>query len=62
MFGIDAAEMVGTKEHWKAFYPRKRPLLADLIRDPEIKRQMALIRRADSQHQHICAARSWLLT
>jgi PAS domain S-box-containing protein len=33
MFGIAAAEMVGAKEPWKAFYPRKRPLLADLIVD-----------------------------
>ena len=31
--GLDASVMVGTSDHWKAFYPEKRPLLADLIVD-----------------------------
>jgi len=29
--GITAEEVVGTKNHWKAFYEEKRPLLADLV-------------------------------
>ncbi len=31
--GIAATEMIGTTESWRAFYPRKVPLLADLIAD-----------------------------
>jgi len=34
--GITAAEMIGTTESWRAFYPRKVPLLADLIADGQI--------------------------
>ncbi|MBW2670713.1 MAG: response regulator [Deltaproteobacteria bacterium] len=29
--GFPAAEMVGTKKHWLAFYPTERPVLADFI-------------------------------
>lgn len=29
--GIKAAEMIGTRDHWKAFYHNRRPVLADLI-------------------------------
>jgi diguanylate cyclase (GGDEF)-like protein len=31
--GIPASRMIGTNEHWRAFYPRPRPLMADLILD-----------------------------
>ena len=31
VFGIAAADMVGTRDSWKAFYPQPRPVLADLI-------------------------------
>jgi len=31
VFGIAAADMVGTKDPWRAFYPQPRPVLADLI-------------------------------
>ena len=31
VFKIAAADMVGTKDPWKAFYPKPRPVLADLI-------------------------------
>ncbi|SFU80458.1 ATP-binding protein [Pseudoduganella namucuonensis] len=31
LLGWTMAEMVGTRNHWQAFYPRQRPLLADLI-------------------------------
>lgn len=31
--GISAEEMVGTSNHWQAFYPEKRPCLADYIID-----------------------------
>ncbi len=31
--GYQASEMVGTDDHWKAFYPLQKPLLADLVVD-----------------------------
>jgi PAS domain S-box-containing protein len=29
--GIKAEEIVGTDQHWRAFYPQKRPCMADLV-------------------------------
>ena len=29
--GLKPADVVGTKEAWKAFYPHKRPVLADIV-------------------------------
>jgi PAS domain S-box-containing protein len=34
--GIAASDIVGTTDHWKAFYPSPRPCLADLIVDGNI--------------------------
>jgi PAS domain S-box-containing protein len=31
--GIPATEVIGTDQHWRAFYPQQRPVLADLIVD-----------------------------
>lgn len=31
IMGIPAAEMIGTSEQWRAFYPNPRPVMADLI-------------------------------
>ena len=31
LLGFAAAEMVGTRDHWKAFYPQPRACLADLL-------------------------------
>ncbi|MCX7290941.1 PAS domain-containing protein, partial [Janthinobacterium sp.] len=31
LLGFTAAEMVGTRDHWKAFYPQPRACLADLL-------------------------------
>src|SRR4051794_20973385 len=31
--GVAAAEVLGTREHWRAFYESPRPCLADLILD-----------------------------
>lgn len=36
--GIKAADMVGTKNHWKAFYQKKRPCLVDLLLDGAIEK------------------------
>lgn len=35
--GISAESVIGTKEHWRAFYPTQRPCLADLIIDQDIE-------------------------
>ncbi len=35
--GIRAADIIGTDNHWSAFYPEKRPILADLLVDGEIE-------------------------
>lgn len=29
--GLAAADVVGTRDHWRAFYPTERPIMADLI-------------------------------
>lgn len=31
--GFKAADMIGTKDHWKAFYKEERPTLADIVLD-----------------------------
>jgi len=31
IIGVSAADMVGTTEQWRAFYPEPRPMLADLV-------------------------------
>jgi len=35
MSGIKTEEVVGTNQHWKAFYSEKRPCMADLLVDGE---------------------------
>lgn len=36
--GIKSGDVIGTDRHWKAFYPKKRPTLPDLLIDGEEKR------------------------
>ena len=38
--GLTEVEMVGTREHWKAFYDSKRQTLADLILDGALEREI----------------------
>ncbi len=33
--GVPAAGMVGTSDHWRPFYPRQRPTLADIVIDKQ---------------------------
>jgi len=35
--GFSATDMIGTDHQWKPFYPRKRPVLADLIIDDDFR-------------------------
>ena len=39
--GISAKQMVGTANHWQAFYPEKRPCLADLVIDSADRHNLA---------------------
>jgi len=36
--GVKAGEVMGTKEHWKAFYATERPCMADLMVDDGLER------------------------
>jgi len=38
--GYSSAEMVGTRDHWKAFYLKRRPTLADLVVDAAGKKEL----------------------
>lgn len=38
---IPASEVVGTDTHWRAFYPKERPCMADLVLDGGIEAQVA---------------------
>ena len=40
--GVPAAEVLGTDHFWKAFYPRRRPCLADLIVDGDHEKVLDL--------------------
>jgi len=39
--GVPAEQMVGTTNHWQAFYPEKRPCLADLVIDSSDRHNLA---------------------
>ncbi|MEI7434756.1 MAG: PAS domain S-box protein [Methanomicrobiales archaeon] len=36
--GISANEVIGTDQHWRAFYPEKRPCMADLLVEGQIEK------------------------
>jgi signal transduction histidine kinase len=36
--GIPSKEVIGTREHWRAFYKKKRPCMADLLVDGKLDR------------------------
>jgi diguanylate cyclase (GGDEF)-like protein/PAS domain S-box-containing protein len=38
MTGTSASEIIGTRQHWRAFYPAERPTIADLIVDQAVER------------------------
>ncbi len=39
--GIPASEFIGTDGHWRAFYPEKRPTMADLIVDNALEEEIS---------------------
>ena len=40
--GLSAADMVGTTDQWKAFYPKSRPVMADLIVNGSLDEQFEI--------------------
>lgn len=40
--GIPAAEVIGTKEHWRAFYDKPRPCLADVLASGRLEQMSTL--------------------
>lgn len=40
LIGIAASEMVGTQGQWRAFYPDQRPVMADLILDDALRKEV----------------------
>ncbi|MBL8406037.1 MAG: diguanylate cyclase [Dechloromonas sp.] len=38
--GLSASTVIGTRDHWKSFYPKQRPILADLIIDGAGEREV----------------------
>ncbi|MDP1524408.1 MAG: EAL domain-containing protein [Rhodocyclaceae bacterium] len=46
--GMPAAKVVGTRDHWRAYYPQPRPCLADLILNGETERIAELYAASDS--------------
>jgi len=42
IIGVRASEIVGTKDQWKAFYPTRRPIMADLVITGEMSQIQAL--------------------
>lgn len=49
MVGISAAEIVGTRQQWKAFYPSERPIMADLVMQNNISQIDAIY---GGKHRH----------
>jgi len=54
--GISGAEIIGTSDHWRAFYPDKRPCLADLILDRNLKRLDELYHGKYHPSEHVAGA------
>lgn len=46
--GIASKDVLGTDEHWRAFYPEKRPCLADLVIDKDLEGTLDLYKQFSS--------------
>lgn len=51
--GFKAQEMIGTERQWEAFYPNKRPVVADLIIDNDFDTFLELYRNKKGQKSSI---------
>jgi diguanylate cyclase (GGDEF)-like protein/PAS domain S-box-containing protein len=60
--GVAAAEVVGTRDHWRSFFEERRPTLADLMvedRLDEVGRLYPRQAAADHPQQQYLSAESW---
>lgn len=59
--GVSAKEVVGTREHWRAFYDEPRPCLADLVAQGRTSEMQALYAASDniSDGAHAFHAENW---
>ncbi len=51
--GLSAAEMIGTDRQWKPFYKSKRPVLADLIIENDLKALLQLYKNQSIHQSHL---------
>ncbi len=51
--GLSAAEMIGTRDHWRFLYLQERPLLADLIVSGTIKENVGLLYRDKPRRSNV---------
>ncbi|MFA5073996.1 MAG: PAS domain S-box protein [Nitrospirota bacterium] len=54
--GIQATEIIGTNQHWRAFYSAERPCLADLLIDEAIERIPVLYQEKHSRSKLVADA------
>jgi diguanylate cyclase (GGDEF)-like protein len=59
--GIPAADMIGTRDHWRAFYNESRPCLADLVAldQPERLEELFTAHAKPSEFGHGLRAENW---
>lgn len=51
--GLSAAEMIGTRDHWRFLYAQERPLLVDLIVSGTIKENVSLLYRDKPRRSNV---------
>lgn len=51
--GLSAAEMVGTRNHWRFLYAHERPMLVDLIVDGTIEQNVSILYRDKPQRSSV---------
>lgn len=57
--GLPAEGVIGTKDHWRGFYPQARPCLADLALSGKAHEISALYAAGDNESQSRLRARNW---
>lgn len=61
--GLEAAQIIGTRQHWRGFYTEKRPCLADLLLDSTLGDMDRLYEQASdfNSQTDICHTENWCL-
>ncbi|MGZ3181025.1 MAG: GGDEF domain-containing protein [Telluria sp.] len=57
--GVPAREMLGTRDHWRAFYDVPRPTLADLVIERRTLDLASLYPRVQARHESGLSAENW---